>query len=779
MRSLAEKEKDKSLKAFMANMLKHWYVFIVCFLVFIALAFVYLKRTTPQYEIKSTIMLKDEKGMSENKAVTSFANDNGLSFLLNPSENVMNEIKVLTSRRLAKEVVQQLKLNIVVATQNGLRVEEIYGDLPFDINIANAKTDSIKERQFELEFLDGNQIRVKNDVEDLDTKKLVKEKINTSQFDLLIQPLGDKIPVGNKYYVTVISENEAANRLLNNCSAELTDKTATTVNLQFYYPNARRGELILQTLMDRYILNNQDQKIRMADSALVFIDQRLESVAGELQGVELGLEKFRSSNQITDLTEQSKMLVGNASEYYNRLKDQEIQLKSIKNLETFVKDPANNRIPSSMNIQNASFQSSLQQYNALLLEYEKKKLSYTDSNPVLINLKNQIDAERSNLLQNIGTYKRELQVSSEGIGNLNKRFNNQIGQVPGKERQFVEFSRQQALKQQLYVYLLQKREEANIARNANVQSARIVDFAKSSNSPVKPLPIIIYMMGGILGLIIPFSFLNAKELLRTKVNSESDIGKYTDIEVIGKISHNSQDNQLVIGNNQPNSIVSEGFRSLRANLYYALQSRPSNVVMVTSTIKGEGKTFMTVNLGKALSLTGKKVVFVELDLRKPKLASSLGLSENIIGFTDVVQNRVSLKDAIVPCDDNCYLLAAGTYSDNPSELLLDERVEGIFKELRENYDYIIVDSPPVGLVSDALIIKQYVEMTVYVVRHNYTKKEQFDFINELRDKNKLSEMYLVVNDVNFRDPGYFAYGYGYGYDYEDQGGRKWLRKKNK
>lgn len=782
MRTQMDQEKDKGMKTFMANMARQWYVFVLSVMVFLLLAFLYLKYATPQYMVSSVIMLKDQKNMPESKAVTSFASDNGLSFLLKPSENVMNEMKVLTSRNLALEVVRELKLNIVTGEKNGLTSIELFDQTPFSVDLSNFRTDSVKERNFEVEFLGNGKMHVTNDVEELDRIVAIDQLLQTKQYDIKLYSKDASLPKGRKFFINVVSENAAANNLIRNFSVELTDKTATTANLQLFYTHPKRGELILQSLMNRYISDNRDKKIRLADSMLVFIDDRLSLVASELNNVEAELESFRSTNRITDLSEQSKMLVGNANEYYNKLKDQQTQMIVIKELESYVKNPSNERVPSSTVIQNSSFSASLNQYNTLLQEYQKKKLSYTDSNPVLKNLLGQINSERSNLLQNISSYKRELKLSNDELGRLNSGFNSQISQVPAKERQFVNYSRQQELKQQLYVYLLQKREEANIAKSSNAELANIVDEAKSSEGPVKPMPSIIYIMASMLGLIIPFGYLNIKELFRTKLSAESDIGKYTDIEIIGKIGHNSSNSKLTIGSGLPtNSTIAEGFRSLRANLYYALQSRPTNVIMVTSSINGEGKTFMSLNLGNSLSLTGKKVLFVELDLRKPKLASMMGISERIKGFSDVIEGGAPIDDCIIPCSfsPNCYLLSAGSPTDNPAELLLNEKVGELFEALKDQYDYIIIDSPPVGLVSDGFIIQQYAEMTVYVCRHNYTKKEQFEFINELKRKNKLVDMYLVVNDVNLNGSAYFAYGYGYGYNDDVKTGSSWMRRLKK
>lgn len=771
-------EKDKGMKSFIIRMLGHWTVFLISICCFLGLAFLYLKYATPQYSVSSILMLKDQKNMTESKAVTSFANDNGLSALLKPSENVLNELDVLTSRKLAKEVVNKLKLNIKVGRKEGLRFIELFDQAPIDASIANVKTDSLRERNFEIEVLQGNKIKIKCEEEELEKDIVVGQPLATQQYDLNIEQLSKNLPVGKGFVINITAENAAVGGLLGSYVAELSDKQATTVNLRLFYPHPKRGELILQTLMEQYLIDSRDEKIRMADSLLVFIDDRLALVASELTDVEAQLETFRSTNRITDLSEQSRMLIGNANDYYNRLKEQEAQLKVIGELESYIKNPQNQRIPSSTAIQNSSFAASLNQYNTLIQDYEKKKLSYTDSNPVLKNITEQIASERSNLLQNISAYRKELQLTSAELGRQSSGFNSQISKVPARERTFVNFSRQQELKQQLYVYLLQKREEATIAKSANAQSAKIVDEAKSSGGPVKPLPSIIYMMAAIMGIIVPFGFINAKEFLRTKLNSESDIEKYTNVEIIGKIGHNPSAEKLAIGSGLPNTIVSEGFRSLRTNLYYALQAKSSKVVMVTSSINGEGKTFMSLNLGNALSMTGKKVLFIEFDLRKPKLAAMMGFDKEIPGFADVINRHAKVEDVIVPCGSNnsCFLLSAGSRIDNPAEILLHERVAPLFEDLKRQFDYIIVDSPPVGLVSDAFIIQQHVELTIYVCRHNYTKKEQIEFINDLKRKNKLGDMHLVVNDIDLKGSGYSVYGYGYGYDQDSPGKNSWFNK---
>lgn len=773
-------KQDPKMQSYIGNMLAHWYYFVISVIVFLGLAFFYLYLASPQYLISSVVMLKDEKSNSENKAVSNFAQDNGLAFLLNPSENTQNELTILKSRTLAKEVVRDLRLDITVRRMDGLRSEDIGDDAPFNVTLTNVRTDSIRLRTFMVKFLPGNEFEIENKEEDFEKDGKMDQAIETKQYDLLISRKPDAPYTTHKYEIEIISENAAVNKLLASYEAEIPEKGATTVDMNLLYPNPKKGELILETLMEKYLAKNASDKMRMADSTLVFIDNRLAIVAGELGEVEGELEGFRSQNRITNIDEQARVLVGNANDYYKQLNEQKVQMSIIQDLENYLKDPNNRKVPSSLNINNASFTSTLQQYNELLLDYEKKNLSYTSTNPVIVNLEEQIQSVRNNLLNSIASYKKEIQLSSTGIGGQNTMSNSEIQQIPAKERVYLSLTRSQELKQQLYVYLMQKREEAFIARTSSMPSASIVDNAKSTDRPVKPSPPIIYMMSFMLGLIVPFSIVNAKEFFRKRLKADSDIDQYTDIEIIGKIAHSADPETLAIGK-KTNTLIAENFRSLRTNLHYVLPNNTAKAIMITSSINGEGKTFMSLNLGSSFAIGNKKVVFLELDLRKPKLALLAGLDKDTLGFSDYVAGK-SLIDVVQPLSfsENCYIVSAGQRTDNPAELLLDNRLPELINELKTQFDYVVIDSPPVGFVSDALIIQEFVDMTLYICRDNYTSKEQIHLLNELKRRNRFAKVQLVINDVYFKKGNYAGYGYGYGYAYSQDGGdskkRRWLSK---
>ena len=517
-------------------------------------------------------------------------------------------------------------------------------------------------------------------------------------------------------------------------------------------------------------------KKRVVDSMLSFINNRIAIVGTELNRVEKNYEQYRVNNSIADIDEQSKALVGNANNYYNQYQNQQIQLSIISELEKYLSDPANKQtIPSSLTIQDASFTTALNDYNAMLLQRQGKLLSYTVNSPVIINMDKQISAARENLLQNVHSYKQAMEIKSTKLGDQNAALNTTMKGVPTKQRAMLDFGRQQDLKQQLYMYLLQKREETALLKSSNVPSSRIIDPAKSTKEPAKPLKPLVFILAGLLGFIVPFGYVSSKTDRRARIKSEEDIQKLTDISIIGKIGHTAMSGKVLV-EGSAKSAVTESFRTLRTKIQNILASEDTRVIMVTSSINGEGKTFISANLAHMLAKTGKKVLLMELDLRKPKLSELFGHDSEVSGFSEYMNGSMGLGDIIKPVDlnENLFLMSSGEVVANASELLLNAKTRIMLDTLKQQFDYIIIDSSPVGLVSDALIIEKYADMTIYICRHNYTNTEQMGIVNQLKVEDKIENMYLVINDVDFAKAGYFGYGYGLSYEEDNKSRRKRL-----
>ena len=756
------KENGNAISSFLLQIKSHWYLFVLSFIIFMGLAFAYVNFATKQYLITSTILLQQHPTTPD--AASQYANG-GASGVFNVNDNIKNEGDVLRSRNLMKEVVQNMHLNIQYFYQSGLLATEAYEETPFIVNIAKAKVDSIKLRKYVIDVVDDNTVNITNDDEGLNLKVPFGKAVSLPQYNLKISKRPGVATVKQEFSVNIMSEDDAVSGLLSNYDAEFTDKATTTVEFTLYYPNSKKGEAILQNLMNQYLADNLANRKRNIDSTINFVNNRIAVVADELSSIEKNYQAFRSSNNITDIDEQSKVLVGNASVYEDRYQQQRVQLSIIQSLKNRLSNPSNKEvIPSSLSIQNTSFATGLAQYNNLINEREKSKLSYTESNPVIQNIDQQIQLARRNLLQSIDSYAREIELTSAGSNTQNNIVNNNIKAVPGKQRALGDFARQQELKQQLYVYLLQKREETAMAKAADMPYSRVVDNAKSTKTPAKPIKPIIYVMSFFLGFIVPLGYVNSKSIFAKKINSEADIEQQTDVLVIGKIGHNKSSDKYLVDINS-RSPVTESFRTLRTKLRGLLNNQQSNVIMITSSVEGEGKTFLTSNLGSTLAMSGKSVVLVELDLRKPRLSGFLGIDSSRFGFTNYVMEGLPVSKIIKPSkfDENCFVISSGPVVANASELLLSDRLPELIAELRKQFDFVLVDSPPVGLVSDALVIQKHVDMTIFVCRHNYTDKNQMEILNDIKTKDNVENLYLVINDVDFSGKGYSGYGYGMGY----------------
>jgi tyrosine-protein kinase Etk/Wzc len=754
------KESNNGLKYFLLQAKTHWYIFVISLVLFLGLAYAYNTYATQQYLVSSSMLLQQNPNTPE--ASSQFSNG-GVSSVLNVADNIKNEGDVLRSRNLMKEIVQSMHLNLQYFTNSGLLATEIYEEAPFSVQLVKLRVDSLQKRDYVINVVNDTTVKISNTDEGIERTVSFNKTITLPQYNIKVIRRKGVALLNQEYSVRILSEDDAINNLLTGYDAEFTDKATTTVAFTLYYPNSKKGEAILQNLMNRYLADNILKKRQSIDSTIDLINKRIAVVSGELNEIEKNYQNFRSNNDITDINEQSKVLVGNASEYANRYQQQQVQLSIINDLKKRLNDSSNKDvIPSSINIQNTSFAAGLAQYNNLLNEKERRKLSYTEDNPVIQNLNQQIQVVRQNLVQSVDSYQKEMELSSAGLNSQNNAISGSIKKVPEKQRAMIAYGRQQELKQQLYVYLLQKREETTMAKAADMPYSRIIDNAKSSKQPAKPIKPIIYVMSFFLGLIVPFGYVNSKNLLGSKISSEADIEKQTDVTIIGKIGHNSEKYLVDISSRSP---VTESFRTLRTKLRNILDTDQSSVIMITSSIKGEGKTFMTCNLASTLAMSGKRVVMMEMDLRKPKLSGLLDMDYADRGFSNYVLDGLDIDSIIkpTPFSDNCFIVSSGPVVAHASELLLTDKLGELITDLRSRFDYVLIDSSPVGLVSDALVIQKYVDMTIYVCRHNYTDKAQIDIINNIQINDKVDNLYLVINDVDFSKTGYTGYGYGMGY----------------
>jgi tyrosine-protein kinase Etk/Wzc len=771
--SANEIESSFNIKQYIQKVIYNWYLFAVCLLVCMFIAFAYYKTSPQSYKISGKILVRDNKGPSSS---TKGLLSGDISDLLGTTNSADNEIEILTSRFLMEKVVKTKNLNITISFRGSIKTEELDDkDVPFSVQLLNQK-DSLVSKTFLIDKVTEKTFRLTDKDNSVIIDGMSGRPIKFEQYDLLITRRPEyPVVTSPAYLVNIQSIDSRVEDLMKSLTVELTNKQSTTVQLTLNYSVPGKGEKILQSLMDLYLKADLEDKVRIADSTLSFIDERLVGVTSDLSGIEKQIEGFKKQNKLADITEQGKALIDNSSEYYKKLNDIELQSALINDISKYLKNPSNHRIiPSSLSVSDPVFLEAIKSYNVLLIDRDKETLSYTESNPVIKNLDMQIENTRLNLLKSFDVYKSGLNLSKQELVGKNGAIDRQISNVPGQERVYLDYSRQQEVKQQLYVYLLEKREETAISKTSTFSTSEIIDPAKGASEPFAPKKNVIYLIGLVLGLVLPLTYLSLRDMLNIRIQTKTDITSTTKTPIIGEISHSEDVNNLVVLSTS-RSAISEQFRSLRTNLQYLVNSNKPSVILLTSSTSGEGKSFVSLNLGNTLAIAGKKVIFLELDLRKPKLSANMGM-DNSNGFTNyIISDHMQLSDIIkpVPFHENTFLISSGPVPPNPAEILLNDKFGLMIAELKNKFDYIIIDTAPVGLVSDALIIENFVDLSIYLVRQKYTLKNSITNFNELVDGQKLRNPYIVVNDIVANRGGYYGYGYGgygYGYGYGGYGG---------
>lgn len=759
--------------------------------ILILLSFTYLYFATPTYHVNAAMLIKysNSSGGGGAASSSSFMTMESMG-LVTGASSVYNEQQILQGYTLMNEVVHQMQLNVQYFVSNGLRSLELYGDnLPFNAKFSRFQEDSLRANG-PLEY----DLTIKKDKTGLIiSDKYTGKTQSVSWYDTVNLTSGRAVFVPNHSFVGTTSGNEYSMLVANSdgttaaymkiLTLTIPDLQASVIDMTLDLNLPDKGEAVLRHLINTYIQANVEDNNRVADSTMAFIDGRLVIVSEQLAGIEKQIQSFKQNNAIADMNAQSTALIQNTSYYAQQLTAQQVQLSVIKSLQQYILSNKENPriVPASLMIQDPTLSNIISRYNDLLLQRSRLMLNATESNPVVQNLDQQISSLRSDLSSGIASVKKSAEVALSMLQAHQGNMQAQIQKVPAKERVFLDFSRKQDVLQQLYLFLLQTREETAISKSSTVSNARIIDPPKSDIKPYWPLPILILPIAFLLGFCIPFGYTYARDLLNNKVTTRQEIENETNVPIVGEIRHNPELEFIAIEAGS-RSIISEQFRALRTNLQFLLTDQKKKVVMITSSMSSEGKSFISTNLAMALAISGKKVLLMEMDLRKPKISSSINL-ETKYGFSNYVIGQVSEAEIIYPSgiDDNVFVIPAGSIPPNPAELILHERTEKLFEHLIAQFDYILVDTPP-NLVTDAQLLAHYADATLYVVRLGVTHKDQIKIPNNLARGNKMPHLSLVVNDIKQkRGKGYYGYGkgtdgYGYG-DYLDDKGKKRKRKK--
>lgn len=770
-----EQESGPDLRKFIDKILKNWYWFLLFLIIGVFTSWLYLRYVTPKYRITAKILVKDDKkggdipGQEILQQLEIFSN----------KSNVDNEVEILRSRSMMEKVVRDMQLNVSYYVKGRLKRAEQFDELPFKFEWVYLK-DTLGQASYALiPKADGRFELLRGD---LRKEANWNDTIHLPEGILRVRRQPEFAFNQDEYYVNVTSIDRAVATYQNLLDINIPNKQVSVINLTVRTSVPRKGEEIVNKLIDVYLKASIDDKNRIVDSTISFVDNRLAIVSNELTGVEKNIQQFKQQNELADLSEQSKLLVAGTGDNQKQLTDLQVRLNVAESLENYLNDGKNSTriVPATLIVQDPTFLALVEKYNTLQMERERMLMSTTTTNPFVRNLDAQLETLRANIKSNITSIRQNLQISYNELARTESSLHSKIREVPGKERIFLDFSRQQAIKQELYLFLLKKREESAISKSSNLAIGRIIDPAKSEALPYSPKRSLVYLIGLIAGFSIPAIGSYLREALNRRVTKKQDILSSTPVPILAEVGHQTEGDMTVVSRHS-RSPVAEQFRALRTNLQFVLSKKNEKVILLTSSMSGEGKSFVATSLSSVISLSGKKVVLMEMDLRKPKISENLGL-QNSIGFSTYVIGKNEIDQIIKPSGihENFWVISSGPIPPNPAELLLLERTEELFAYLRSEFDYIIIDTAPIGLVADAQLLAKFADTTLYLVRQGYTFKQQLQLSKELYEQNKFAKLNIVVNDVKIGDSYGYSYGYGYGYgDYGAGQEKKTLLKRIK
>ena len=795
-----QSEEQVNIQELLFRYLIHWPWFVVSIIICIACAWGYLRLTTPIYNISATVLIKDEK-KGGGASMSSDLEKMGLEGFISSSSNVDNEIEVLRSKSLAREVVNNLGLFVTYMDEDEFPSKELYHTSPVLVSLTHQEADKLPGRMEIDMILQPTGV--------LGVQITVGEKEYRKQFDKLpaVFPTDEGTVAffaNNDTLSAVCPENITKERhitafinrpfsvlkeYVNSLSIAPTSKTTSVVVISLENTNTRRGRDYINKLLEMYNINANNDKNEVAQKTAEFIDERIGIISKELGSTEQDLENFKRSAGITDLSSEAQIALTGNAEYEKKRVENQTQINLVMDLQRYMKGNEYEVLPSNIGLQDAASVGAIDRYNQMLVERKRLLRTSTENNPTIINLDTSIRAMRTNVQATLDATLKGLQITKEDLAREASRYSRRINDAPTQERQFVSIARQQEIKSGLYLMLLQKREENAITLAATANNAKIIDEALADDNPISPKKTIVYLAALVLGVGLPVGVIYLIGLTKFKIEGRADVEKLTSLPVVGDIPlADEKTGSIAVFENQ-NNLMSETFRNVRTNLQFMLENG-KNVILVTSTISGEGKSFISANLAISLSLLGKKVVIVGLDIRKPGLNKVFNIPKKEHGITQYLTNTTAnLMDFVQPSDinKNLFILPGGTVPPNPTELLARGGLEKAIETLKANFDYVILDTAPVGMVTDTLLIGRVADLSVYVCRADYTHKAEFTLINELAENNKLPNLCIAVNglDLNSRKYGYYygygkygkyygygkRYGYGYGYG-EKHGGKK-------
>lgn len=789
-----EKEEKTDYSALLFPYLIRWPWIVASVVVCLALAAVYLHFATPVYNISATVLIKDDKKGGSVSSDLALFQDMGM---FNSSASVDNEIEILRSKSLARKVVADLGLYIGYSRRDGFRHTDLYGQSPFRIDFPAAVADSLAAPiLLKVTLHPDGSLQAQATQDDAE--------IGSARFDslpaVLPTPAGTLtfLPVEKIAFpeqetvidVTVGSPMAVAKGYAAGLTVEPTSKTTSVVTVSIANTNRRRGEDFINHLVENYNRDANNDKNEVARNTAHFIDERIAIINAELGTTEAELEEFKRRAGLTDLSSDAQLAVAEKSEYEKQVVANGTQLNLVNYLIDYLARPENAQsvLPANIGLTNTSVATLVTAYNERLIERQRLLRTSSESNPVIRRLDTELAGLRQSLTTSLQSARKELLITQADLDRQSELYAGRISDAPTQERQYMSIQRQQTIKADLYLMLLQKREENNITLAATANKAKIIDDAMAGNAPVSPKGKMIYLLALVAGIGLPVAVIYILQLLSFRIEGRADVERLTTVPILGDVPLSDEGQGPIAVRENENNLMTETFRNLRTNLLFLPDGPQKNVILVTSTMSGEGKTFIASNLAVSLALLGKKVIIVGLDIRKPGLNKVFHISHRQRGITQYLSapQDTTLDELIQPSGihPNLDLLPGGVVPPNPTELVARPALDDVIRQLRGRYDYVVLDTAPIGMVTDTQLIARTADISLYVCRADYTHKNDYRLINELQQQKRLPGLCTVINglDMTQKKYGYYygygkygryygygkKYGYGYGYGVETE-----------
>ena len=792
----AENEKPVDYKAIFFEYLMYWPWFVACLLVCIVGAWCYLRYQAPVYNVNATVLIKQDDKNKAGGANASLAAMQDLG-MLSMANNFDNEVEIIQSRTLLKKVVNALNLNITYTEKRTFGYPiQLYKNTPIQVWMNPEEADKLPSPlQIQLGYTPDGKVQA-----DALFTRNGKEEIVSKHFDklpgVLVTPVGtvtlsfkDSTNIQDAHTIcaSIISPTAAAANCKSRLSAEPVSKVTTIVRLNYNDTHIGRGMDFLNTLVALYNRDANDDKNEVASRTAEFIDGRIQIINQELGTTESQLATYKQKAGLTDLSSDAQLALKGNAEYEQKRADNATQLRLVQFLKEYIDNPSNQMevIPANIGLTDNALTTVVAQYNEMLTERKRLLRTSSENNPAVVNLDASIEATRKNVQASVNSVLKGLEITRNDLENQARKFEGKISNAPTQEKELLSITRQQEIKASLYLMLLQKREENAITLAATANNGRMVE-EPLPGGPVSPNSKTYYLLALVLGIGVPVAVIFLRNLLRFKIESRADIEKITDVPVVGDVPMvDTKGNPIVVHENH-NNLMEEVFRSVRTNIQYMLQEG-QKVILFTSTSSGEGKSFTAGNLACSFAFMGKKVVIVGLDIRKPGLNKVFQISHKEKGITQYLADpeHTDLLSLCQPStiSPNLYILPGGTVPPNPTELVARKALEKAIEILKANFDYVVLDTAPIGMVTDTQLIARVADLSVYICRAGYTHKSHYELINELKKDHKLPNLCTLINciDMDQRKNGYYygygkygkygkygygkkySYGYGYGY----------------